>query len=482
MMGGTREYFCLEQLVLLDGLQTIDDEDAQRTFDEEKMLTPATSDLYQGGLTMLEAYSRSLPLVHLDAKSVPQEAVDRCAARTPKPELEAFSPSLTEAWLDEKCIDAPFESGVLIEKGIGGARLLALAHASGHKELMKECAIKNLTRAKKFQSAILRNVSTRADAIAHDMITVVLRKSLDPAVGERFGTALEVLEGLGAKTDYDTKTLEMVLIDISKAVGADQLPPQVVAEKSSEHSDAIVNSTLGGLTKRLVQYEDVQSALDSCAEWMGVASRDARPEVVSIFCKLWKDYGRELRSLDLSMKAHRHWGSTMLGDEGTMISLAKSLTVSAAASLEHIDLTQQKGLPEGVLAILLGACALPKLQTLKLAGCKGVAGTCGTIPAEIGGCKALLVFDVNNSQFTGACVFHGDNWENASRFFADVSFLYDPYYIRTNASQFNLYFPQITGTIPVEFGQMVNLKKLVLWGNELTGAIVCSIIHNNKCI
>ena len=405
MMGGTPEYFCLEQLILLDGLQTIDDENAQRAFDEEKMLTPATSDLYQGGLTMLEAYSRSLPLVHLDAKSVPQEAVDRCAARTPKPELEAFSPSLTEAWLDEKCIDAPFESGVLIEKGIGGARLLALAHASGHKELMKECAIKNLTRAKKFQSAIIRNISTRADAIAHKRVANVLRKSLDPAVGKRFGTALEVLMGLGAKMDFDMKTREMVT-DISEAVGADQLPPQVVAEKSSEHSDAIVNSTLGGLTKRLVQYEDVQSALDSCAEWMGVASRDARPEVVSIFCKLCKDYGGELRSLNLSKKAHGHWGNTMLSDEGTMISLAESLKVCAAASLEHIDLSQQKGLPEGVLAILLGACALPKWQTLKLAGCEGVAGTCGTIPTEIGGCESLLVFDVSGSDFTGARVFH----------------------------------------------------------------------------
>ena len=37
--------------------------------------------------------------------------------------------------------------------------------------------------------------------------------------------------------------------------------------------------------------------------------------------------------------------------------------------------------------------------------------------------------------------------------------------------------PQITGTIPVEFGQMVNLQELNLLGNKLTGAIVCSIIH-----
>ena len=39
------------------------------------------------------------------------------------------------------------------------------------------------------------------------------------------------------------------------------------------------------------------------------------------------------------------------------------------------------------------------------------------------------------------------------------------------------YTSQITGTISVEFGQLVNLKMLVLWGNKLTGAIVCHSIH-----
>ena len=425
-MGGTREYFCLEQLILFGGLQTINDEDAQRIFDEEKMLTPATSDLYQGGMTMLEAFARFLPLVCLDKKSVPQEAVERCAARTPESELESLSPSQVETWLAEKSIEAPFEkSGVLIEKGIGGARLLELARASDHKELMKGCAIKLLARAKKFQIAILRNVSTRADAIAYPRVGMVLRACLDPVVGKRFALAVEVLEALGAKVEYergkslkhlgDTSTATSSVIfrnrilpfEISTAVGSDHLPKQVVHEKPSEHSGTIVNSTLGGLTKRLVQHGDVHGALAACAEWLGVASHDARPEVVSIYCKLWKDYGGAWRSLDLSKTAHGHWDSTMLSGEGTILSLAESLAVSAAASLERIDLSKQQGLPESVLGILLGACALPKLQTLKLAECnKRPQPTCGTVPAEIGGCESLLVFDVHFGRFIGACIFH----------------------------------------------------------------------------
>ena len=55
--------------------------------------------------------------------------------------------------------------------------------------------------------------------------------------------------------------------------------------------------------------------------------------------------------------------------------------------------------------------------------------------------------------------------------------LYVPSYITANASKFKLHFPQIAGTIPVEFGQLVNLQELVLWKNKLTGAIVCPIIH-----
>ena len=40
-----------------------------------------------------------------------------------------------------------------------------------------------------------------------------------------------------------------------------------------------------------------------------------------------------------------------------------------------------------------------------------------------------------------------------------------------------MHFPKITGTIPVEFGQLVNLQKLTLEWNSLTGANVRPSIH-----
>ena len=70
----------------------------------------------------------------------------------------------------------------------------------------------------------------------------------------------------------DDPTYRGMLTNITKAVGADMLPQAAHEEKPSNHSDAIVNATLGGLTRRLVESGDAQGARDSCAEWMGVAS------------------------------------------------------------------------------------------------------------------------------------------------------------------------------------------------------------------
>ena len=45
------------------------------------------------------------------------------------------------------------------------------------------------------------------------------------------------------------------------------------------------------------------------------------------------------------------------------------------------------------------------------------------------------------------------------------------------ASKFNLHFPQITGTIPAEFGQLVNLRTLRLFKNKLTGAVMSAYMR-----
>jgi len=85
-----------------------------------------------------------------------------------------------------------------------------------------------------------------------------------------------------------------------------------------------------------------------------------------------------------------------------LLSLATSLAAGSAACLEQIDLSRQEELESGVLEILLGAGALPKLSTLTLANCSGARRTCGSIPAALGGCESLTTLKLNGSGFTGA--------------------------------------------------------------------------------
>ena len=510
MMGGTREYFCPEQMDLLVKLPAVGGEEAQRVFDEERMLTPATSDLYQVAMTMFEAHARFLPNVRAlrDAKSSPQEPAFVCAARTPDSELAKLSPEQAEGWLAEKKIEPQLEKGVLIAEGIGGFRLIELARVSSPKNLMKLLALKNITRAKKLQMSICRNTSTRADAIIHARVGQAFAVCLAPEVGRRYSTASEVLkDGLGAGTRATSgaKSKDMVgikpwglgsdelvvwleeelqivsprsnstsLLDALRGLSGvallslceetDQSPwvelsgkelrklgvkivigkklnrllhahgmgfyhfllfqsgdspsrsmdparlvklgnssvfGQQTYKESSNHADTIVDATLGGLTRRLVEFGDTQGALASCAEWIGVASSESRPSAVSVYCKLWKDLGGE--SCDLSKSARGHWHDDMLSGEGVLLRLATSLASGgAAARLEQIDLSEQHNLEGGVLEILLGACALPKLRMLTLVKCSGAGGTCGTIPAAIGGCESLVALDLNGSEFEGA--------------------------------------------------------------------------------
>ena len=226
----------------------------------------------------------------------------------------------------------------------------------------------------------------------HPKIGEVLCKCLDPVVGERYSTVLEVLErGLGATVARSNADKQiMVLSDVTTAVGGDLLPPAAL-EKAAEHSGAIVDATLSSVTELLVQCGDVQGALNSCAEWMGVAPPGARPGVISVYCKLWKVFGGEMRMFTLSKAARSHWGEDMLSGDGVMQSLATSLSFSAAPCLEEIDLSEQRQLEGDVLGILLAACVLPKLRTINFSGCR--KATC-VIPASITRCGNLAMLDL----------------------------------------------------------------------------------------
>ena len=78
---------------------------------------------------------------------------------------------------------------------------------------------------------------------------------------------------------------------------------------------------------------------------------------------------------------------------------------TAAASLEQIDLSEQKKLEGGVLDILLEKGGLPKLRTLKVKNCSSAAQS-GIIPASIGECKSLVSLNLASSGFHGACAQH----------------------------------------------------------------------------
>ena len=311
LVGGTEKYFSPEQHWLLSEIRKLRDEEL-RAFEDQWMITPATSDLFQATITMTEAHARYLPFVSIDAKSVARDAVARCAARTPESELSKHSPEQLGDWLAEKKIEPPLES-VVVEKGVDGLRLVELARSSSHKELQKEFGLK-IAVAKKVQDDIRRNISTPADAMAHEMIGKALYKCLDSDVGERYAAAEHVLvEGLGAKRARD-KTTKKWGVDVTKAVGGNLLVPPAL-EIFPDRSDTIVDDSLAGLTKRLVEYGDVQGALDSCAEWMGVASDDARPGAFSLYCKLWKEYGGDSNKLNLGRGWHCHWREGMLSGE-----------------------------------------------------------------------------------------------------------------------------------------------------------------------
>ena len=89
----------------------------------------------------------------------------------------------------------------------------------------------------------------------------------------------------------------------------------------------------------------------------------------------------------------------MLSGDGTLRGLANSLS-TAAASLEQIDLSEQKKPEGGVLEILLEKGRLPKLRKINRSGC-GKA-TCA-IPPSITECSSLATLDLRGCGSEGEC-------------------------------------------------------------------------------
>ena len=381
--GGTVTYMSPEQKWLLSELKKFDkgsEYSAYVALKEQWQITPAISDLFQVGLTVLEMHARGSRWFGYGSITM-QEAVRECASRTPVEKVRAMSPTEAERWVvDQLGIDKL--AGKIESAGIDGGKLidlpkLSLADAKKAHQGLSPPVHNKL-------KAVARNVSTPSDTMQEGIATM-LEKCLAVGVGERPATAMDTLRSLDLTT---------WLGEILKAMARSEV---------TEHSDETVATTLGGLAKALVLHGDAPGALSACAEWLGVASNvgTARENALAAYCNLWKRFGVDsLRVLDLSRGARGHWRQDMLCGEGAVERLAQDVARSDAP-IESIDLSEQPQL-EGHLfleTLFSSGFSSSNLITLTLKNCKAASGT---IPAAVGGCAVLQMLELSGCAFSGA--------------------------------------------------------------------------------
>ena len=388
--GGTVTYMSPEQKWLLSELKKFDkgsEYSAYVALKEQWQITPAISDLFQVGLTVLEMHARGSRWFGYGSITM-QEAVRECASRTPVEKVRAMSPTEAERWVvDQLGIDKL--AGKIESAGIDGGKLidlpkLSLADAKKAHQGLSPPVHNNL-------KAVVRNVSTPSDTMQEGIATM-LEKCLAVGVGERPATAMDALRSLGRPTWYK----EIIF----------KAKPEwfrMARSEVTEHSDETVATTLGGLAKALVLHGDAPGALSACAEWLGVASNvgTARENALAAYCNLWKRFGVDsLRVLDLSRGARGHWRQGMLCGEGVIERLAQDVARSDAP-IESIDLSEQPQL-EGHLfleTLFSSGFSSSNLITLTLKNCKAASGT---IPAAVGGCAVLQMLELSGCAFSGA--------------------------------------------------------------------------------
>lgn len=387
--GGTVTYMSPEQKWLLSELKKFDkgsEYSAYVSLKEQWQITPAISDLFQVGLTVLEMHARGSRWFGYGSITM-QEAVRECASRTPVEKVRAMSPTEAERWVvDQLGIDKL--AGKIESAGIDGGKLidlpkLSLADAKKAHQGLSPPVHNKL-------KAVARNVSTPSDTMQEGIATM-LEKCLAVGVGERPATAMDALMSLDQPTW------------LGEIVEAKPEWFEMARSEVTEHSDETVATTLGGLAKALVLHGDAPGALSACAEWLGVASNvgTARENALAAYCNLWKRFGVDrLRALDLSRAARGHWRQDMLCGEGAVERLAQDVARSDAP-IESIDLSEQPQL-EGHLfleTLFSSGFSSSNLITLTLKNCKAASGT---IPAAVGGCAVLQMLELSGCAFSGA--------------------------------------------------------------------------------
>ena len=391
-------YMSPQQLWVISEAKKIDkatDRPMYLAHKEQWQITPATSDLFQASLTVLEVHARAARWFGPGAVSR-LEAVRECAARVSSSSVCAMTPAEAERWAVET-LGIGKLAGKIESAGIDGAKMLELSKMSlsDAKKAHKGMSAPVHTKLK----GVAHGVSTPAD-VMHEKIAALLEKTLAVEVGEQPATVEEALRMLGAKAVYDREARKFET-DFSVAVGGATVPPAAMV-KATEHPDETVATTLGGLAKKLVIHGDVAGALASCAEWWGVASPgEARNTAAGAYRNLWKRHGASFCSLDLSRTARGHWDEGMMSGKETALCLAQDIVRSGASMIEMIDFFEQRNLEGPVLETLFSVYefSLSTLIALKLVNCKNASGS---IPASVCTCLLLKTLALQGCGFSGA--------------------------------------------------------------------------------
>ena len=405
--GGTVIYMCPEQLWVIRESKKIDkaaDQPLYLALKDRWQITPATSDMSQVSLTVLEMHARTSRWFGPGAVSW-LEAVRECASRVSSSVVCAMTPAEAEQWAVET-LGIDKLTGKIESSGINGAKMLELSKMSLSDAKKAHPGMSPVVYTK--LKGVARGVSTSADAMPEE-IAALLEKTLAVDVGERPATADAALELLGANDELNMETFKFET-DFSVAVGGATVPSMLWTAmakakehpEETEHPDETVAATLGGLAKTLVIHNDVAGALAACSEWWGVASSpEASNAAAEAYRNLWKRHGTSLRRLDLSRTARGHWKESMMSGEETVLRLAQDVVQSGASMIETVDFSEQTGLQGPVLETLFSVCAssLSKLLTLKLGGCRSASGL---IPASICTCLMLQTLDLHGCGFSGA--------------------------------------------------------------------------------
>jgi hypothetical protein len=389
--------------------------------EERNLITPATSDLWQVGLTVLEMFSRRRPEHISDFAKVVLE----CVQRTPKADVLTMSRTEAENWLVSHLA---FTQGTGISR-LDGPRMLDLALGE-IKSVKRELGF-TTGSAGKFQRLIRRSVSSVADAVPPNHIVtdadgtfrtcgvgLLLLQSLHSDIVQRPSSPWAALQIMGAKAKLDS-------IDYSSATGFQVLPASVL-DPADSHEDDDIESTYKGLISLLENTNEVGSAIASCANWLAMLSPhnvSARDRALNVYCDLLRRHADIVEDICLSPPS-AHW--RVENFDATCFERITSAMWSnfhPSRRLTSIDLSHLRLINTNVLNMLLCSPRKPTTQCsnpmsdmdddndslflgdgissliiLNLQGCR----VSGVVPrAGLAGCPRLRELDL------GGCLFHG---------------------------------------------------------------------------